>query len=901
MAKFFFSKLFVIFLLINFFHSETRYFPDEYIENDLIIPGDDKRDNYQYNLVDAKVLTKEKITLYIKKQGINLDVDDCCGGDDYDKFDAWENIAGIKTLSELQEILSNAKYNNNSNILSYQFPVSRIETEYYKVYHKLWVFDKNQGNENCEIYFSNNNHVDTTSLTTTLSGGKTFLILEMIFEYNTVTLKNEVKINCVTSCSSCASCTGGPIILDDDFYISNINFKFPSASYSPAISMHWTYYYINLTETDATKRPNFSLKGTGICSYSNPCVKGYACERGVCESCHASCFDCINGGLTTDCLSKCSPLSSQMLPNRGSCPLGYVDLVQFEDFRVEDIIPPCRNRRLTISFWFYITSLPDEDADPYIYITYDPENKFTFKFRKSYLTVDYHGVESDQLSSLNTWYFVKGGISGSHPIFLYIKYFDKSSKTFKTYPGSPPDFEGSGSGTVNLCHVYLEPIDYSEIYFANFTNLFNSEFDFKFYIKEFILFREYLPDPYYNKYFSYEKIFSSSFELPEVMFVIPFDEMIKNDDKYDIKCYSYDGSIIQSSFTITPCYDAEHYTLYAPKNFRPLNLLERNEKFATPDLVIKTQVARDPNTLIASYDNVPLTCIDNYFLTYEHPEGYDDTSYIGSCNLDCTENYSMLRGLSENKGFCNWKCSISASAPICLSNNYDLLNLKSSFKCKTGYYESYNNCEKSGEGEKNLVFYYDSYENPANIVIDVIHYNLKSYIIDFWMKPELDIERGQNLFYTNQFKIYFNGEKTQFYSFENRRNHDFNVRAKTWGHYSIEVYYDPKQPYNKKSTIYLQQNFIELEYKNGQGCAEYSENPLPLEYIYFCNGRKSSCNNLNIGWDAAYYKNLRLFDGNIAQRYILYRYDEYYSEYPFLLSSIKLYYPLYGHYIANNL
>ena len=56
--------------------------------------------------------------------------------DDYDKFDAWENIAGIKTLSELQEILSNAKYNTNSSILSYQFPVSRIETEYYKVYHK---------------------------------------------------------------------------------------------------------------------------------------------------------------------------------------------------------------------------------------------------------------------------------------------------------------------------------------------------------------------------------------------------------------------------------------------------------------------------------------------------------------------------------------------------------------------------------------------------------------------------------------------------------------------------------------------------------------------------------------------------------------------------------------------
>jgi hypothetical protein len=40
------------------------------------------------------------------------------------------------------------------------------------------------------------------------------------------------------------------------------------------------------------------------------------------------------------------------------------------------------------------------------------------------------------------------------------------------------------------------------------------------------LFREYLLEPYNNKYFSYEKIFTSTFELPEVLFVIRMLEVL---------------------------------------------------------------------------------------------------------------------------------------------------------------------------------------------------------------------------------------------------------------------------------------------------------------------------------------------------------------------------------------
>jgi hypothetical protein len=176
------------------------------------------------------------------------------------------------------------------------------------------------------------------------------------------------------------------------------------------------------------------------------------------------------------------------------------------------------------------------------------------------------------------------------------------------------------------------------MHFYKFNQLSHPEYTCNVFMKELVLYREFLPEPYDNKYFSIEKLLTSTLELPEVLFVIPFDELIKNGDKYDVKCYSYAGSIIENSFTLTPRYDASTYSLYPPKRFRRLNLLGRNEKFITPDLVNKSEVIRDANTLIAAYDYLPLSCIDHFFLTYiDDVNPLDETTYKGSCNADCDE------------------------------------------------------------------------------------------------------------------------------------------------------------------------------------------------------------------------------------------------------------------------
>ena len=164
------------------------------------------------------------------------------------------------------------------------------------------------------------------------------------------------------------------------------------------------------------------------------------------------------------------------------------------------------------------------------------------------------------------------------------------------------------------------------------------------------------------------------------------------------------------------------------------------------------------NALIGSYDNVPLSCNDNYFLTFTTPisETNPNPIYGGTCDSNCPEDYTTIFGLGDRKGFCNRKCADRPN-DVCLSSNDNLLHLKTEFKCKdnTIYYDTFYYCEEKDEQkEKENIFYYDPHFTPGNIVIDVRNYNLKSYIIEYWYNP-VDCGRITSgyTFYTNQIQI----------------------------------------------------------------------------------------------------------------------------------------------------
>ena len=111
--------------------------PEEFKSDDILFPENDKLNDYYYSLIDAKVLTSEEITLYLKKQGIHLSRDE--SGPKYTDYNAWSKMEAV---SDFKEIYSNAKYNPSSNQIEYKFPVDKIENAGYTLYHNAWIINK---------------------------------------------------------------------------------------------------------------------------------------------------------------------------------------------------------------------------------------------------------------------------------------------------------------------------------------------------------------------------------------------------------------------------------------------------------------------------------------------------------------------------------------------------------------------------------------------------------------------------------------------------------------------------------------------------------------------------------------------------------------------------------------
>ena len=148
-------KLFFIFFLILNVSNQQRIYPDTFINRDFIYPENDILKNEEYSLIEAKVLTKEEITLYLKKQGIHLTYDYCCR--DLKDVDVWDKI---KTRSDYEEVYRHAKYNDGGNEITYNFPVQKIDNKGYSVYHKLWLFNPITNGYQAltiKINYSNNN------------------------------------------------------------------------------------------------------------------------------------------------------------------------------------------------------------------------------------------------------------------------------------------------------------------------------------------------------------------------------------------------------------------------------------------------------------------------------------------------------------------------------------------------------------------------------------------------------------------------------------------------------------------------------------------------------------------------------------------------------------------------
>ena len=332
-----YNNIFLFLIILSLFHfsSSQKFIPESFKEKDMLLPENDKINNYYYSLIDAKVLTKEDITLHLKKQGIHLTRDNSCITSD--DINIWDGI--MEKESEFQEIYKNARYNSGQNYIEYKFPVDKIENQGYELFHKVRLINREDESTKLTISLIYTDNTLTDEVIFSGDVGRNYLFeLRIIctLQDNTHVVKYINKLPGF-----------GDIGLKGG--IDKIKFEYTNKGISPAIALHWTYLRMKATLS------NFSFKGNTLCDkIHNPCVNGYYCQGGVCKRCHPSCYDCVNGGLSTDCYSKCNTHSISLSPEKGSCSIGYVDLNQFEDFKIENIVPPPRNNRMTISLWMVL-------------------------------------------------------------------------------------------------------------------------------------------------------------------------------------------------------------------------------------------------------------------------------------------------------------------------------------------------------------------------------------------------------------------------------------------------------------------------------------------------------------------------------------------------------------------
>ena len=397
-----YNTIFLFSIILSLFHFSLsqKFIPESFQEKDMLLPENDKINNYYYSLIDAKVLTKEDITLHLKKQGIHLTRDNSCITTD--DINIWDGI--MEQESEFKEIYENARYNSGQKYIEYDFPVDKIENAGYTLYHKVRLINIEKKTVDLKITFI---YTDGTIDEITESSVPPYYLFELEITCNVEDSTSHI-VNYVNNYSTPQK--RGKLKGE----ISKIRFEYDATgiNYSPAIALHWTYLKMRATLS------NFSFKGNTLCDkIHNPCVNGYYCQGGVCKQCHPSCYDCVNGGLSTDCYSKCNTHSVSLSPEKGSCSIGYVDLNQFEDFKIENIVPPPRNNRMTISLWMFVSSFPDNEVTAYLNNSFSDNINIAFTFTNNNLNIKCANAKNKNgidVSFLNTWIYIKCAIKYDH-------------------------------------------------------------------------------------------------------------------------------------------------------------------------------------------------------------------------------------------------------------------------------------------------------------------------------------------------------------------------------------------------------------------------------------------------------------------------------------------------------
>ena len=868
---------------------QLKVFPESICQNDEIYTYANKVGTID-QIYKAGIYTRDTNAIYYsRKNGITYDKDNTCADASLSFTNLYTNSPFLSANNFFKNIYDSNEENQSNeydlfkysvgNQYSFQCnaPFPKIMNQNYKLSYRVAVLIPSSSNIKILFIGDNSNSITfnipaqaneikylTFNITSRDSSDPTKRIMSFNYNGNTqsIIVSDKIKIKFQTSTSN-------------NIYASN--------------------YIVTIQDTSTDKYA--TLNGERDCDDNNPCIPNYMCSGGLCKKCHQSCNLCSHDESISNSKSSCKRCNVLTFDNQaeGECPINYIDLHYFKDFDVS--MNAIITHRVTMGLWVFISQSTAADTSFKIVITdflilkiTASSNIVEFKctvfenLNRKYWEATYPDQElvisipsvSQKLkmknhSIIGHWFHVTCAMSFDHTMFYQTSVINGVTETNrKNLP-----YERLFGADLEKNDVYYRPIyEKNEVIPIHFTGF--SNFQYPIFIKYFTVFQDFIPIKTLYMYYDFQNIASNDF--PELSFLITFDRLYYgNDYKIKFKNFANNGN----SDDIELFLKSSDFDVTGPLNFRELKLPETNKVYQTIDLKNEKSLSISANEDINYDDNKPIRC--KFRMNYEDERSCSS----GPCGRDSKgDQYIRYPGL-ENGNYCDYKCSPSMKCNDNYGENLD------SFCEENDIYNMFYTCVDY-RTEYYLQFSYFYHSKKFEFTIET---ELKSYIIELWFYPEILLQNVTDtlkhyIFHSNVISIFLPTSSSTSVKIQTSYGKEGTCpyHSKEWNKIIILVKFESNNIF--KFNARINKRDVTLDYTTDDSKAI-------LKTITFCN----SCPGFDgtIYWTNGFYKNLRVWNGDLISMETIEDIDRLYSEDLIAkLTGCVAFYPLKGQYIVNN-
>ena len=463
---------------------------------------------------------------------------------------------------------------------------------------------------------------------------------------------------------------------------------------------------------------------------------------------------------------------------------------------------------------------------------------------------------------------------------------------------------------------YLSDLN-NNVMYKSTLSIKNIKKDRKLYLREILLFRNYIPDWYSDRFKYMNMRMLTDDQLPALLFVVNFADFnletrnlkyIYFDRKYGSSVYErVDTSMYLSLRDIGSTFE-----LSANFKFQPLcdlSTLEFKKYDTSTDLCVNIRdcVLKDIHATYCMEENMPLSCEATYVFTLNDKVTPPKVLCDSRCNKNHIQEF-ITPGTQNNRGLCNTFCPEGTKET---TSDGECPSTATLMVCKDDSYRIGYQCIKKEEDDISALFFSKCYNSPnfyRTISTDTLGKISSGYFYEFWMKFDLKLikdyckEAGESnkeyYLYSTPHSIYKETTENKYYYQIINTAYKVELTGLSgyedkWHKFVIETIIA-----TTGQNVYIHSNFE----KNILSILSISTSTnMNLQYISFCSRKTSGdCipGSSNIMWGSAYYRNIRVWDKRSSSIFTIQDYNNgLYSEIP---KSLILYYPLTIKYMDNN-